>query len=45
MADDPEIRKNRVALLGGLLREFSQIADFSELSAEEAKDTPHMVSK
>jgi glycyl-tRNA synthetase beta chain len=37
MAEDEKIRKNRIALLGGLLREFSTIADFSELGAEEAK--------
>jgi glycyl-tRNA synthetase beta chain len=37
MAEDLEVRKNRIALLGGLLKEFSQIADFSELAAEEAK--------
>ena len=37
MAEDPEVRKNRIALLGGLLKEFSTIADFSELAAEEAK--------
>ena len=37
MAEDPEVRKNRITLLGGLLKEFSQIADFSELGGEEAK--------
>jgi glycyl-tRNA synthetase beta chain len=37
MAEDPEVRKNRIALLGGLLKEFSTIADFSELAAEEVK--------
>jgi glycyl-tRNA synthetase beta chain len=37
MAEDPEVRKNRLALLGGLLKEFSTIADFSELGAEEVK--------
>ena len=37
MAEDPEVRKNRLALLGGLLKEFSTIADFSELAAEEVK--------
>ena len=37
MAEDPEVRKNRIALLGGLLKEFSTIADFSELAAEETK--------
>jgi glycyl-tRNA synthetase beta chain len=37
MAEDLEVRKNRIALLGGLLREFSTIADFSELATEEVK--------
>ncbi len=34
MAEDEGVRRNRIALLGGLLKEFSTIADFSELSAE-----------
>jgi glycyl-tRNA synthetase beta chain len=37
MAEDEKLRRNRIALLGGLLKEFSTIADFSELGAEEAK--------
>lgn len=37
MAEDPEVRKNRIALLAGLLKEFSTIADFSELVSEEVK--------
>jgi glycyl-tRNA synthetase beta chain len=37
MAEDQEIRKNRIALLAGLLKEFSTIADFSELAAEDDK--------
>jgi glycyl-tRNA synthetase beta subunit len=37
MVQDDDVRRNRVALLGGLLREFSTIADFSELSAEEVQ--------
>jgi glycyl-tRNA synthetase beta chain len=37
MAEDEGIRRNRIALLGGLLREFSTIADFSELGAEEVQ--------
>jgi glycyl-tRNA synthetase beta chain len=37
MAEDESVRRNRLALLGGLLKEFSTIADFSELSAEEFK--------
>jgi glycyl-tRNA synthetase beta chain len=35
MAEDEEIRRNRIALLTGLLKEFSTIADFSELGGEE----------
>ena len=35
MAEDGEIRRNRVALLATLLKEFSTTADFSELGAEE----------
>ena len=35
MAEDPALRKNRLALLGGLLKEFSTIADFAEMVAEE----------
>src|SRR5215469_7938354 len=34
MAEDPAVRKNRLALLGGLLREFTTIADFSEMGGE-----------
>ena len=34
MAEDPAIRKNRLALLGELLREFTTIADFSEIGGE-----------
>lgn len=37
MAEDDEVRRNRIALLGSLLKEFSTIADFSELGAEEAR--------
>jgi len=33
-APDPEIRRNRLALLHSLLREFSTIADFSEIVTE-----------
>jgi len=35
MDEDASVRKNRLALLAGLLREFSTIADFSEMVAEE----------
>ena len=37
MVEDQNVRRNRVALLAGLLKEFSTIADFSELGAEDAK--------
>ncbi len=37
MAEDEDVRRNRIALLGSLLREFSTIADFSELGAEEVQ--------
>lgn len=33
-APDPELRRNRLALLHSLLTEFSQIADFSEIVTE-----------
>ncbi|HXW62133.1 MAG TPA: glycine--tRNA ligase subunit beta [Candidatus Acidoferrales bacterium] len=35
MSEDQRVRRNRIALLRGLLKEFSTIADFSELGAEE----------
>ena len=37
MAEDEVVRKNRLALLSELLREFTTIADFSELGGEEAR--------
>jgi len=37
MAEDAAVRNNRLALLAELLREFTTIADFSELGGEEAK--------
>jgi glycyl-tRNA synthetase beta chain len=37
MVEDQNVRRNRVALLAGLLKEFSTIADFSELGGEDAK--------
>jgi glycyl-tRNA synthetase beta subunit len=37
MVEDEDIRRNRIALLGTLLKEFSNVADFSELGSEEAK--------
>jgi len=37
MAEEEIVRKNRLTLLAELLREFSTIADFSELGAEEKR--------
>jgi glycyl-tRNA synthetase beta chain len=37
MADNEAVRKNRLALLYEILREFTTIADFSELGGEERK--------
>ncbi|MFZ0821228.1 MAG: glycine--tRNA ligase subunit beta [Candidatus Acidiferrales bacterium] len=37
MTDDERVRKNRLTLLAELLREFSTIADFSELAAGESR--------
>jgi glycyl-tRNA synthetase beta chain len=37
MVEDRELRKNRIALLASLLKEFSTIADFSELVSDEPK--------
>ena len=37
MAEDEDVRRNRIALLGTLLKEFSTIADFSELGSEDSK--------
>jgi len=37
MAEDEAVRNNRLALLAELLREFTTIADFSELGGEEAR--------
>ncbi len=33
MVEDEDVRRNRIALLGTLLKEFSTIADFSELGS------------
>jgi glycyl-tRNA synthetase beta chain len=35
MAEDEAVRKNRLALLSELLQEFTTVADFSEIGAEE----------
>jgi glycyl-tRNA synthetase beta chain len=45
MVEDEEIRRNRIALLGNLLKEFSTIADFSELASEESNDVPRAASR
>jgi glycyl-tRNA synthetase beta chain len=37
MAEDEAVRNNRLSLLAELLREFTTIADFSELGGEEAR--------
>jgi glycyl-tRNA synthetase beta chain len=37
MVEDENVRRNRIALLALLLKEFSNIADFSELGREESK--------
>jgi glycyl-tRNA synthetase beta chain len=37
MAEDEKVRTNRLSLLAELLREFTTIADFSELAGEEAR--------
>jgi glycyl-tRNA synthetase beta chain len=37
MAEDEVVRRNRLTLLGELLQEFSTIADFSEIVAEEGR--------
>lgn len=37
MAEDEAVRKNRQALLAEVLREFTTIADFSELGGEEGR--------
>lgn len=37
MVEDRNVRKNRVALLASLLKEFSTIADFSELGSDESQ--------
>jgi len=42
MAENEAVRKNRLALLSELLREFSTIADFSELGAR-ARSEQHEV--
>lgn len=45
MVEDVEVRRNRLALLAGLLREFSTIADFSELGAEDTKENARVAAR
>jgi glycyl-tRNA synthetase beta subunit len=45
MVEEEEIRRNRIALLGTLLREFSTIADFSELGGEDSKEPARVAAK
>jgi glycyl-tRNA synthetase beta chain len=40
MVDDEKLRSNRLALLQALLKEFSTIADFSEIVTEGPKEFP-----
>jgi glycyl-tRNA synthetase beta subunit len=37
MAEDENIRANRLMLLSDLLKEFTTVADFSEIGSEERK--------
>jgi glycyl-tRNA synthetase beta chain len=37
MAEDQALRANRLALLGSIYKEFSTIADFSEIASEETR--------
>jgi glycyl-tRNA synthetase beta chain len=39
MVEDAELRANRLALLASLLRDFSTIADFSEIVTEKKEST------
>jgi glycyl-tRNA synthetase beta chain len=41
MHEDESIRRNRIALLGALLKEFSTIADFSELAGQDSREGSH----
>jgi glycyl-tRNA synthetase beta chain len=45
MVEEEELRKNRIALLATLLREFSTIADFSELGGEDPKEVTRVAAK
>jgi glycyl-tRNA synthetase beta subunit len=37
MAENEAVRKNRLALLAELLREFTTVADFSEIGGDERR--------
>jgi glycyl-tRNA synthetase beta subunit len=37
MAENEAVRKNRLTLLAELLREFTTVADFSEIGGEERR--------
>jgi glycyl-tRNA synthetase beta chain len=39
MVEDKNVRANRIALLANLLKEFSTVADFSELGGDETRNT------
>jgi glycyl-tRNA synthetase beta chain len=39
MVEDERVRANRLALLQTLLKEFSTVADFSEIVTEGAKES------
>jgi glycyl-tRNA synthetase beta chain len=45
MVEEEELRRNRIALLATLLREFSTIADFSELGGEDSKETSRAAAR
>ena len=45
MVEEQDLRKNRIALLGSLLREFSTIADFSELGGEDSREAARVAAK
>ncbi|MGB0037092.1 MAG: glycine--tRNA ligase subunit beta [Candidatus Acidiferrales bacterium] len=45
MVEDAEVRQNRIALLAHLLKEFSTIADFSELAAEDSKEASRAAAR
>jgi glycyl-tRNA synthetase beta subunit len=37
MAEDERVRNNRLTLLSEVLQEFTTVADFSEIAAEERR--------